>query len=192
MRDKDYCENAPLDWSRPTNAVPGVEDLMRMREAERVARTPNPEPPIFSVRGFGGRSCIEHVPKRLHTVPGVGEDFSKMLAKREAHGHVPGVKREARHAMDQTREEAGEQEASLREASLRKANMILALQAHALEFIEGARRAGRAARELCQEYLTRERPRLVSREAEEAARLHRHGRMGAREEERSVTASPTL
>lgn len=183
MRDKDYYENAPLDWSKPTNAVPGVEDLMRMREAEMAAKAARPEPPILTLRGFGGKSSIEYVPRRVYTVPGVGEDFSRMLASRSREGQTDGA--------GKTREKTDE-----KEAEERKHSLIIALRAQALDLVEGARRAGRAARELCREYLMREHPRPESREereqARQQARLRQQGRMDERKEEKGVSASPTL
>lgn len=130
----------PRDWTRPTNAVPGVtEDVPRER-----ARVPRQavRSPVLTLRGFGGRTRVEHLPLQLHSVPGVGEEPGRPVERTQA----------AEEDSDRARAVlTGQSGQGMTASSLHLHRRILA---SASRIVSSTRQAGAAVRALCQELLT--------------------------------------
>lgn len=60
--------NRNVDWTQPTNAVPGVEDASRGEE--------NTLFPVLTLMGFGGKTYTIRVPQTVRNMPGMGEDYA--------------------------------------------------------------------------------------------------------------------
>ncbi len=154
-----HRHRAGWDWSIPTNAVPGVEDLPRRAPAPR-EEEPDDRAPVFTLEGFGTRGHNRPPkPAMLNTVPGPGEGSAEPEPVRPA-GSVSGRMTGAGTVPDTGEWDippvADDEAHVLRSVLLdRIARRLVEL---GTECIDRAHRAGSATRDLCRELLARRLP----------------------------------
>ncbi len=145
-----HRHRAGWDWSIPTNAVPGVEDLPRRAPAPR-EEAPD-RGPVFTLEGYGARGRTRPPkPSRLNTVPGPGEEPAGTPA-----GPVPGTGTASDQEWDLP-PVVDEQAAARRSALLDRISRRLVELG--TECLDTAHRAGSATKALCRELLARRLPK---------------------------------
>lgn len=78
MQDRNTsspCRPRITDWSRPTNAVPGVPDAPNTAKASR-ENEESGRFPVLTLLGFGGKTYTISVPDTVRNMPGMGEDYA--------------------------------------------------------------------------------------------------------------------
>ncbi len=143
-QSSDQIRDRIRDWTRPTNAVPGVADMQEL-QAGQAETQQLPRTPVLTLQGFGGRSSVIHLPGQLHSVPGVGEDMRSWQTA--AYGST------AASTETSARVQAFADTAS--SAGLPKTSLHRAMYASACSLVAQARQAGAAVRSLCLEMLAR-------------------------------------